>query len=318
MNPFGLGAIPRPKDSRDFPLGAYQAPLTDLPAQFIQDVSAIPVKMQGKFGTCGAHAGAFFDSKLQTDKRTSFQDLSPKYLWKQIKLIDGFPVDAGTDMRSIFRALQNTGDCDEALLPDTLDATIQEYTDPRALTDAERYNAYQNDIGNYAFIDNPTWDQLRQAIYQNKAVLCLLGIGDGWWKPSWNEPDILPLKMGNNVGNHFVVLHSYDEKYVYFRNSWSAAWGRNGDGYFDISYLPHILEIGTAIALPAPYVFTTNLSFGTTGNAVLQLQKRLGVKQTGHFGFLTLAAVMVYQSGHNLPATGYVGPQTRQILNTTV
>lgn len=32
-----------------------------------------------------------------------------------------------------------------------------------------------------------------------------------------------------------------------FRNSWSSAWGVNGDGYFDISYLPNVTEIGTAI-----------------------------------------------------------------------
>ncbi len=77
------------------------------------DVSAIPVKMQGQFGTCDAYAGSFFDSKLQTDKRGAVQDLSPKYLWKQIKLIDSCPLDAGTDMRSIFKSLQNTGDCQE-------------------------------------------------------------------------------------------------------------------------------------------------------------------------------------------------------------
>jgi peptidoglycan hydrolase-like protein with peptidoglycan-binding domain len=54
-----------------------------------------------------------------------------------------------------------------------------------------------------------------------------------------------------------------------------------------------------------------------TSNAVLQLQKRLGVKQTAYFGPLTLAAVMIYQRAHAITPTGYVGPLTRAALNTT-
>lgn len=331
MTPFGLGAVPRPKDERDFSLGDYQAPI-QIPATFMQDVSAIPVKMQGTFGTCGAHAGSFFDSKLQTDKRGYVKDLSPKYLWKQVKLIDGFPLDAGTDMGSIFKSLTNTGDCAEALLPDVLDPTIQAYSDPSVLTDAEKHDAYQNDIGAYAFTDNPTWDQIRQAIYQNKAVLALVDCFDTWYTPSWAEKDILPLKIGNFVGHHFIALYAYDEQYVYFRNSWSNAWGRNGDGYFDTSYVPHVLEIGTAIDLPAPFIFTTDLSEGMTSNDVLQLQKRLNEnaatqlatsgagspgQETTYYGPVTEAAVKKYQTLHNIPATGLCGPLTRAALNTS-
>lgn len=170
---------------------------------------------------------------------------------------------------------------------------------------------------NYAYINKPTWDQIRQAIYQNKVVLALVDVGDACYTPSWAEKEILPLKVGNFDGHHFVILHSYDEQYVYFRNSWSTAWGRNGDGYFDISYVPHVLEIGTAITLPAPYIFTSNMGFGQTSNDILQLQKRLGVQQTGFYGRLTRAAVTNYQKTHGISATGFCGPLTRQSLNTT-
>jgi hypothetical protein len=146
MLPVGFGGRPRPSDHRDFKLGDYQAPPI-LPEAFMQDVSASPIKMQGTFRTCGAHADSFFDSKLQTDKRASIQDLSPKYLWKQIKLIDGYPLDDGTDMRSIFKSLQNTGDCDETLLPEAPDATIQQYSNASVITGADKQNALQNGIG---------------------------------------------------------------------------------------------------------------------------------------------------------------------------
>lgn len=258
------------------------------------------------------------DSKLQTDKRGSVQDLSPKYLWKQIKLIDGYALDAGTDMRSIMKSLQNVGDCNESTLPDVLDATIEAYSDPSVLTDAMKHEAYQNDIGNYAFTDSPSWEQLKQAIYQNKVVIALVDIGDGWYTPSWAEKDILPLRLGNKVGGHFIVLYGWDEQYIYFRNSWGTSWGRNGDGYFDSSYLPYVREIGTALALPAPYIFTDNLSIFQTSNDVLQLQKRLNVQpQTGWFGPVTFTAVLRYQLAHNILATGFVGPLTRASLNTS-
>jgi Putative peptidoglycan binding domain len=315
--PFGLGGVPRTKDPRDFDLGAYQPPVP-IPTTFMQDWSQLPVYMQGTFGTCGAHGGAFVDSVLQTIKRGSPQPLAPKYLWKQIKLIDGIPLEEGTTLTAVLKSLTNTGDCHETLCPNILDATIEEYSNPATLTPAMKSDAYQNDIENYAFIDNPTWYQIRQAIYQNKVVAALVDCGDGWWTPSWKESDILPLKLGNKVGGHFVALHSYDEQYIYFRNSWSSAWGRNGDGYFDISYLPHIHELGTAIALPATYIFTTDLLPGQTSNDVLQLQKRLGVQpQTGFYGTITTQAVIAYQKAHNITPTGNVGPITRAALNTS-
>lgn len=250
MNPpFGTGAVARPTDTRDYSLGLAGAP-TAIPATYLPDVSQFPVKMQGKFGTCGGHAGSALESFLE------MLDLSPKYLWKQVKQIDGIPLDGGTDMRSIFKSLQNTGDCHENLCPNTLDADIQTYSNPFVLTDTMTLDAYNYGINSYAFIDNPTWNELKQSIYQNRAILAMVRCGDGWYtaqngQPSWLEKDVLPSRLGMFSSNHFIVLWGYDEKYIYFRNSWSDAWGRKGDGYFDISYLPNVLEIGTAIDGPS-------------------------------------------------------------------
>jgi hypothetical protein len=317
MNPqsfSNLGAVERPKDSRDFGLAAYQATVP-LPDTFMQDFSAIPVMMQNGYPTCGGHAGAALDSFLQK------KPLSPKYLWKQIKLIDGFPNEMGTDMRSIMKVLTASGDCSLDLCPNDLGTGLIDYTDPSQLTDAMKHDAYHNDLQNYAFVDMPDWDALRQAIYQNKAVIARVQCGDGWWKAkngqnSWAEADIMPLRLGNYTSGHFICLIGYDQTYIYFRNSWSAGWARGGDGYFDRSYLPSVMEIGTALVLPAAFVFTNNLWLGQRSNDVLQLQKRLGVMQTGFFGPLTLTAVMSFQKTHGIPATGFVGPITRLALNT--
>jgi hypothetical protein len=249
--PFGLGGIPRPADRRDYKLGLSQAPVT-IPAVFMPDHSQIPVKMQGPapYGTCGGHAGAMLISILDA------LDLSPKYLWKQIRafLPVNIPLEqdqGGTDMRTIFQTLQQVGDCREALLPNDLAPLMADYTNPSKLTDEQRNDAYPHGITSYAFTDHPSWEQLRQTIYQSKAVIALVDCGDGWWANGWSQAATCPLKFGNPVDQHFVVLWGYDDKYIYFRNSWSTAWGRNGDGYFDRSYLPHVQEIATAIAGPS-------------------------------------------------------------------
>jgi hypothetical protein len=274
--PFGFGANPRPADNRDYRLGLAGAP-AKRPAVYMPDYSQLPVKYQGKYGTCGGHAGSALVSFLD------ILDLSPKFLWKQIRLIDKKAGDEGTDMRSIFKALQNVGDCREELCPDDLESDYFKYTDPSAITDAMLDDAYPHGITSYAFIDNPSMEQIKQSIYGFKAVLARVECGSGWYTDkagngSWLEKEVLPSRLGTFDSGHFIVLWGYDEKYVYFRNSWSAEWGRKGDGYFDASYLPHVTEIGTAI--PGPSIkqqlvtLYTQLKNALTGIVAQLFQRR--------------------------------------------
>ncbi len=316
-SPLGFGGLPRRVDPTNFELGSYQ-PVTPVvtPPVFKPDVSTIPVYMQGEYPTCGAHAGAFFASLLETHITGKPQSFSPKYLWDEIKQIDGFPLNDGTDMTSIFKSLAKTGDCSLALLPNDLNGSLEGYSLISNVKPAMLNDGQQNLIKNYAFANNPSMTQIKEAIYRNKAVIALVDIGDGFWLPDWHH--VLPLKLGKFVGHHFIILWGYDEQYVYFRNSWSADWGNKGDGYFDQSYVPHVLEIGTAIALHNSFIFTRDMQYGDANNDVLQMQRRLGViPDTSFFGNITLAAVKAYQAANKLPQTGFVGPLTRTRLNTT-
>lgn len=314
--PLGFGGLERTVNPRDFELGSYQLPIA-IPTSFMPDVSEIPVYNQSTYPTCGAHAGAFLDSKLQSDSQGVMKSLSPKYLWDEIKQIDGFPLSDGTDMTSIFKSLIKTGDCDLSILPNNLGASLEEYSTIGNVTPQMQINGSQNVLKNYAFTNNPTFGQIKQAIYLNKAVLALIDIGDGFWLPDWQH--VLPLKLGNKVGHHFIGLWGYNESQVWFRNSWGTEWGVNGDGYFDQTYVPHILEIGTTIVLPNQFIFTKDMQRGDANNDVIQLQRRLGVvPDSGFFGPLTAAAVKAYQATNKLPTTSYVGPLTRAKLNTTI
>jgi len=74
------------------------------------------------------------------------------------------------------------------------------------------------------------------------------------------------------------------------------------------------------------YNFTTNFGLGTQNEDVTQLQTILIAggylkiaTPTGFFGPLTKAAVEAYQAANNIsPASGYIGPLTRMLLNQGV
>lgn len=309
LETIGLGGRQREKDKRDYKGNALGmgAPYPDT------FTSPTPVVyMQGTYGTCGAHAGAAVGNDLFPGKQ-----LSPKYLWKRIKQIDGVSLDGGTDMRSIFKAMQQWGVCELSLLDDSMEAGIVQYSDPTEITPALDANAAQYKISNYGFIDNPTMPQIMQAIYTYKAVILLVDCGDGWWLPSWG-PQNNPLHLGNFVGHHFICANSYGLTFVSGPNSWSVAWGDKGMFSFLSDFLPHVLELGFA-TVSQKYIFNNNLYFGMMNNAdVHALQVRLGLPtelQTGNFFAKTLAAVMAYQRSKGISPTGFVGPITRASLN---
>lgn len=78
---------------------------------------------------------------------------------------------------------------------------------------------------------------------------------------------------------------------------------------------------GTGAPTSGKYFFSTNLSVGSSGQDVMELQHRLGeagyfnATATGYFGSITEASVRAYQSAHGISSIGVVGPQTRAMLN---
>jgi peptidoglycan hydrolase-like protein with peptidoglycan-binding domain len=85
-----------------------------------------------------------------------------------------------------------------------------------------------------------------------------------------------------------------------------------------------------AMMMPAPvacFAPAANIRYGsydvTTQNSVTSLQTYLSQQGyfsstnigTGHFGPLTLRAVMTFQTAHSLPSTGFVGPLTRAVIS---
>jgi hypothetical protein len=249
MNPQpfdNLGFNPRPLDVRDLQLAAI--PTLDHPPVYMQDKAlTLPIYWQGKQPACGAHAAAWFKHMLG-----SLDTPSPRYSWEDIKSFDGFPIEVGTDIRSILKSLQR-GVLSLTAVPNDVNQPLAAYALGTDLTPSNRALAGQDVIDNYAFEDKPSFDRLKQLIFQHGAVVLFIKLGNEFWtaangQVSYQEADILPLRTpATIISGHAVVAHSYDENYIYFANSFGDGWGRKGHGYFGEQYMPYVFEAGTAI-----------------------------------------------------------------------
>ncbi|MFA6077239.1 MAG: peptidoglycan-binding domain-containing protein [Candidatus Paceibacterota bacterium] len=74
--------------------------------------------------------------------------------------------------------------------------------------------------------------------------------------------------------------------------------------------------VAVATTASADCTVTPTVKVGSTGVNVQCVQTIVGATADGSFGPLTKAAVMAWQSGHNLTADGVVGPMTATAMNS--
>lgn len=239
-----LGAVERAEDKRDIELGAVQVP-QPRPAVFLEDVSALPTYFQGRQPACGPHAGAWFKARKDTRDTGAVADYSPNFGWIKIKEFDGYPLEVGTDMRSIFKWLRDVGACDFSLLGNHVNRTLQDYAAPSQVTPQMLENAKTKKIAaNYAFLTNLSFDAVCDAIWQNKEILILARVGDDWFvstTPTFTNP----------YSGHFFVGFGYDKDYVYIKDSTAKDPKLSVKKIHRKFFKPEIIrEAGTAINLP--------------------------------------------------------------------
>jgi len=239
-----LGGLERPQDERDLILGG-AAPVS-IPANFLVDYSSwFQRNFQGQTAFCGEHAGTHFKVILDFYAMNAQERKSPRYGVIKMKtpsspVYDGYPIDAGTDMRAIFKWLKEVGADDFEPLENNVMLPTAEYCDASVITPAIDANAAKSKISNYAF-GNTDFESLCQLIYQNKAVLLLIKCDDGFWGTS--TPTFTTPTYG-----HFVVATGYDENHIQVIDS------ADPDDAFAVKMIAKqyitsefILESGTAI-----------------------------------------------------------------------
>lgn len=194
---------------------------------------------QKDYPECGAHAGCHL-KQLQEEIETGIkQKFSQLFLWKKIKLIDGFPPEDGTDMKSILKCLAKDGVCDYYLLPMNYTETLKEHTDASVVTKEMEDNAQPRIISSYAFgyID---MESIKTQIWLNKAVLILLHCDDGFF--GTDTPTFKKKPYG-----HFVTAIGYDKNGIYVQDSTEIKYPVK---YIKNEYEDFIIQAGTTIDLP--------------------------------------------------------------------
>lgn len=244
-----LGVIAKPSDARDFTLDDIAPPAATPPPAFVPTIYN-----QNQEPACGAHMAAQLINFLNPGVTCS-----PEFIWDEIRLLDKLPVTSGSDIRTVFKAIQNSGACDLTLLPNNTTLSNALYASPANITKAEVINALPRRITFYGFGTPTTFEALQQTVNLYGMVGAQINLGTEFYMANgistWDPNLLFPLKNGTPVDGHFLVLISAavaekfgivnpNPSFQYFVNSWGATWGEKGIGWFAQDYMNHIVELG--------------------------------------------------------------------------
>jgi len=266
MNPtkVAFGGKPRIKDPRDYNLKKFNDLKTGgavaIPPSYQTDITDIPINMQNFLGICGAEAGTKLREVMGKVQTGAVKPLSPRATWINIKSFDGVPLDGGTTMDAIFQSGSKFGYAPLTDLVEDTTLPVATYSEQSLITPQITSDAQPNVLQSYAYNDNPSWQQVCEDIYVNKAVILLVQVGKEWYTApdgveTWQESQIAPIRPpAQIIDGHFICAYGYDANYIYFINSWSTSWCRQGIGYFAQNYAPFFVEDGTEVIPPVGFV----------------------------------------------------------------
>jgi len=328
--PYSLGAFENPEDLRDIHISLVQAP-TVIPNTYKTDISMLDVENQLSHGTCVWQALSKL-AELYNIKRGNTIKLSARSGYVRTKQLDGYPDIQGTIPRVGANVLIKEGVAEDFIVPDNNYLQYYDYMNV-SYTDAVKATMLKNKLAGYVFV-TPTFNDIKQAIYNNGAVVGSLPVDENWFIG-------LIKRVVNPIGYHYTLWYGYDEKGVYALNSWGKEWGNNGLFYFYWEdYKDTARDIVAFMDIPKPiledikktnFIFSKNIKYGDKNNDVLELQKRLDkegywnttIPKTAYYGIETAKAVYKYQVNNKVAPTSilnelggkYCGPTTINFLN---
>jgi hypothetical protein len=260
--PRNLGAKERVKQPNERLFGA--APSVEIPPSSVPSISWLVRNYQGETAFCGQHAGTHFNAILEYVVSQVVNRFSPRYGAIKMKtpaspVYDGFPVNDGTTLPAIFKWLSTFGSDSFEPLENNValpcDANPGDYLDPNALTPAMDSDAANHKITDEVEYDALTYQDLCQSIYQNKAVIILIKVDDGFWgtaNPTFTQP----------LYGHFVTAYGYDETGIWVIDSADPS-DQFAFKHIAIEYITptFFFESGTAVdALPVEQEIVSDAS----------------------------------------------------------
>ena len=309
------GAILSPFDERDYiyeNLGLATTPFDWGVGYDVEKVAGIlKTKDQGNAGSCGGQAWSYYMACLDNDTK----EKSAKFIYSQT-----FVLPAGSAGRTNSLLCKNKGVSDEELCSsyDNGNPPTEEFMQRKSDITPQAYdNALKDKAYSFAQITNLSWDNLAQAIRDNKGiVLGVYGKNNGTWVSKFPTPP----DTNSGAWAHWLyagkALIINGKKYIGVKNSWGDSVGDNGWQYIGEEYIPHLFEVWSMVYnYPVKYTFSKVMRLGSTGYEVKQLQRVLGIGMDGIFGLRTLAEVKKFQKEKGLVADGIVGIKTILKLN---
>lgn len=228
-----------PYDGRDLKSTRHlSAPIT-LPEEF-QITPEIPIYDQKNAGSCVGHgcceAFRYETAQLLNNYNLDFSRL---FVYWNARSLDGSTEeDAGTYIRSGFKAMNKWGLCSESVWPydDTLSSVVKRPSE----------SAYEDGLNNitvkYATV-NQTEQEIKQTLLSGAAIVFGFNVYTSFFG-SWSETTgIMPLPKSSDYlqGGHCVIVVGYsnNKKAFLCQNSWGD-WGKGAIkgkvGYFWMPY----------------------------------------------------------------------------------
>merc|ERR1711998_139830 len=217
MDQYILNISISPLDLRDY---IYESN-SDIPLTYDLRDFLLPIRDQGKQGSCYAQASSTMKEYQEFLDYSSKEYMSPQFIYNQRdNLYDDNPDnDSGMYGRNVMKILKNIGVCYEKSYPygtlETKDQISNEIYQEAAL----------HKIKNYAVIYS--FHNLKSSIVQNGPCLITFPVynyGMEMWKPEYDNQTF--------KGGHAMTVVGFTEDSFIIRNSWGTNFGDQGYCYY--------------------------------------------------------------------------------------
>lgn len=155
----------------------------------------LPTDDQGRNPWCAAYAAAGFAESVLWRKRNYPEQISPDWIYRYAKTVDGNPDDDGTSLVATIKALLAKGLFDANVCKIKVVKTVQ---------------------------------QLKFAIFKFGCCPIGLNISREWYACNKDKSSIYGQGDTTLVGGHAVLACGYLQDGLLIHNSWSEKWGKDG------------------------------------------------------------------------------------------
>lgn len=239
--PRRYGWRPSPPDIRDHVYAAPHAVLLTLPPSVDLSAPAVgspfePAFEQGDLGSCGPHAAAadlVFAGLRQQGLRSCPMPSRLFIYYCTRGLMGTLGSDSGVDNRSLLKALNQYGWCDESLWP--YDVSRYKQKPP---TEAFAQGQGRK-ISQYLAVPQ-NLDQMRGCLASGDPFIFGFSVYASFESSEVSHTGVVPMprRGERQLGGHDVLIVGYDDqsRRFKFKNSWGPAWGQRGYGTIPYEY----------------------------------------------------------------------------------